>query len=71
MLLLFLSGVENLSRSEEAFTKNVSVGSGFISYKPGMVTERKNLQAFLFLVLKLPSYFDFKLITRVLQYLSG
>ena len=36
-----------------------------------MVTERKNLQAFLFLVLKLPSYFDFKLITRILQYLSG
>ena len=35
MLLLFLSGVENLSRSEEAFTKNGSVGSGFISYKPG------------------------------------
>ena len=36
-----------------------------------MVTKRKNLQAFLFLVLKLPSYFDFKLITIVLQYLSG
>ena len=59
--------------TEEActYSEGVLLAVDLFHTSLAMVTKRKNLQAFLFLVLKLPSYFDFKLITRILQYLSG